>query len=809
MKEGLMSFRRDDAVSKFLPFSYHLTESIISLKSTEFMTVIKVNGRPHQTTDSEDIFRWIENLNTMSRTMSNQFVEYLSYVVRRDKSMYPSGEYEGYFAKALNEKYKEGFLDTTDEALKINELYIAIIYRPFGNNILSNFKKKALSGFESIKAFQEECIKELESLTDKMCSALDSYQCSVLTTYTQHVPGSDREIVFSQPMELMSYILNGSVSQVPLTNRRFASTLPQVRMKFSKRGELAVRKRNDITEYVGMCEIADYEKHTWPGQIDYLLESDFSFVMTNSFTCVSDRAAEGFMKNHIKFMKESGDVGKTQIAKMEDALDSLKSGNFSMGMHHCTVMVSSTDYKVVKSRIDSITNDLSKHGIIMKQLVKNLEAGFWAQFPSNRRYRARPKPITSYNFWCFSSFHNFLTGKIDGNPWGNAITAFKTDSKTPFYLSLHDTPLTQNSFGKRPPGHTGIFGKTGAGKTALLNFMLSMMTKYGTKGVFFDKDRGMENFIRAVGGVYNPVLWGEPTGWNPFQLEPTLTNIQFLKEWVAELATNGTGRTLNETDIEEISTAVEGVMLKAEKPRRSLNTLMQILPPGDENRVTVAKLLNQWVYGDLKWVFNNPTDNLSLGEGYYGFDTTSFLGKKQVRIPILKYLTHRADEMVDGSPFILGFEECWHFCEDEFFIGLIKDKLKTLRKLNGIVVFSTQEPNDVLGSAIGKTFAASLSTVLALRNDRANAEDYKKLNLTDVEINLIKGMQDNDRRFIIKQGNVSAVARFDLPNYRDEMEILSGSEDTAIILNECINEHGNDPKVWLPIFYQRMRVEKK
>jgi type IV secretion system protein VirB4 len=83
------------------------------------------------------------------------------------------------------------------------------------------------------------------------------------------------------------------------------------------------------------------------------------------------------------------------------------------------------------------------------------------------------------------------------------------------------------------------------------------------------------------------------------------------------------------------------------------------------------------------------------------------------------------------------------------------------------------------------------------------------LGLSDVEINIIKTMAETDRRFIIKQNRISAVARFDMSRYSDEMEILSGSEDTAIILNQCINDVGNDVEKWLPVYYERIRKQKK
>ncbi|KAB1469237.1 VirB4 family type IV secretion/conjugal transfer ATPase [Cronobacter sakazakii] len=809
MKQGLFSFRKDDAVSKFLPFSYHLTDSVISLKSYEFMSIIKISGKASQTKDEKDIYKWIEQLNSMLVGVANPTVELYSYIIRRDMMKYPDGEYEGFFAKSLNDKYKEQFEKIDIAPLKVNELYLAVVYKPFGSSMLSGIKKKTLVTYDAVKEFQAESIKELESLTSKFVTGLNDYNCELLTTYSEKTPGDNQEVVYSAPMELMSYILNGVVQKVPLTKKRFASSIPNVTIKFSKYGEFGVRTLNGSSDYIGMVDLADYDSSTYPGQLNYLLESDFSFVAVNSISLNTSRGSEGFLKNHIKFMKEQGDVGVTQIKMMERALDELKSNKFCMGLHHCTVMVTSSDFKEVKRNLETVANDLSRHKIIMKQATKSLEAAFWAQFPGNRHYRPRAKPVTSYNFWCFSSFHNFLTGKPDGNPWGSAVTAFKTDSRTPFFFNFHDTPLGKDSTGVRALGHTGIFGKTGAGKTALLNFLLTMLQKTRPNGIIFDKDRGMENAIRAMGGVYNPVLYGVPTGWNPFQLDPTLDNIRFLKDFVEFLAKTEANRALSEEHKRDIEIAVNSIMHKAEKHKRNLSTLNLMLPPGDESKISVSKLLYPWIDGDKKWIFNNLTDNLHLGKGYYGFDTTDLISNESIRVPILKYLTHRGDEMINGEPFLYVFEECWNFCQDDFFQKLIKDKLKTIRKNNGIVVFSTQEPNDVLSSPIGPTFAASLATKLILRNDNANFDDYRKLGLSDVEINMIVNMRETDRRFIVKQSHVSAVARFDLSAFRDEMKILSGSEDTAIILNECIASVGEEPELWLPVFYERMRKEMK
>ncbi|WP_407200955.1 VirB4 family type IV secretion/conjugal transfer ATPase [Enterobacter cloacae] len=53
-----------------------------------------------------------------------------------------------------------------------------------------------------------------------------------------------------------------------------------------------------------------------------------------------------------------------------------------MGMHHCSVMVSAPEIKEVRKRLVSVTNDLSSHGLIMKQCTKSLEATFLGAVPA-------------------------------------------------------------------------------------------------------------------------------------------------------------------------------------------------------------------------------------------------------------------------------------------------------------------------------------------------------------------------------------------------------------------------------------------
>ena len=55
---------------------------------------------------------------------------------------------------------------------------------------------------------------------------------------------------------------------------------------------------------------------------------------------------------------------------------------------------------------------------------------------------------------------------------------------------------------RRDTGHTFICGPTGSGKTVFLGFCLCLLVKQGATQVVFDKDRGLEILVRALGGQY-------------------------------------------------------------------------------------------------------------------------------------------------------------------------------------------------------------------------------------------------------------------------------------------------------------------
>ncbi|NPE55593.1 hypothetical protein HLB28_11130 [Dickeya dadantii] len=69
----------------------------------------------------------------------------------------------------------------------------------------------------------------------------------------------------------------------------------------------------------------------------------------------------------------------------------------------------------------------------------------------------------------------------------------------------------------------------------------------------------------------------------------------------------------------------------------------------------------------------------------------------------------------------------------------------------------------------------------------------------------MRKFNEGEYKFLVKKGSVSSVASFDLAGFDDEINIFSCDASKAAVMNECINEVGNNPEVFLPVFYERMR----
>ena len=220
----------------------------------------------------------------------------------------------------------------------------------------------------------------------------------------------------------------------------------------------------------------------------------------------------------------------------------------------------------------------------------------------------------------------------------------------------------------------------------------------------------------------------------------------------------------------------------------------------------MAERLRAWVgEGRFAWAFDNRADSLQLGR-LTAFDVTEFLDNPDLRTPITSYLLYRTEPLIDGTPFALWIDEFWKILDDAYFEGFVRDKLKTIRKKDGIVVTSTQSPADALDSKISAALLEQTPTKIFLPNEYADEGDYRDgFKLTPAEWALLRPLTKSSRKFLLKQAAGSALVDFNLSG-RDgagmdaEMAILSGTERSIRLADRIAEEHGGDAARGLDFF---------
>jgi type IV secretion system protein VirB4 len=217
-------------------------------------------------------------------------------------------------------------------------------------------------------------------------------------------------------------------------------------------------------------------------------------------------------------------------------------------------------------------------------------------------------------------------------------------------------------------------------------------------------------------------------------------------------------------------------------------------------RGDLASRLAPWhSAGEHAWLFDNATDRLNIDEATIGFDMTELLDNPLLRTPAMLYLFHRADERMDGQPSMIVIDEGWKALDDEIFVRRLKDWMKTVRKRGGLVGFATQSAADALDSKIASTIIEQAATQMFMPNPKAQARDYiEGFGLTEHEFDLVRGLPDHLRCVLIKQANVSVVARIDMSGMPEILTILSGREKSVRHMDSLRAEHGDDPAGWLP-----------
>jgi type IV secretion system protein VirB4 len=383
---------------------------------------------------------------------------------------------------------------------------------------------------------------------------------------------------------------------------------------------------------------------------------------------------------------------------------------------------------------------------IMEETLGNLCA-FYAMFPGNGRFNVFP-------MWLAEDHHARLSSIFApslGHPYSDDLDAeylnvFETRTGTPFFQDAYVDGVRVQL----------ILGPTGSGKSVTGNLTIAHEQKYGGFTYIFDIGGSYESVVELYGGRVDRIGKDGPRA-NPFTLEPTESNIQFLYSFIKLLLTNG-GAELEPEDDDVIHKAVQDMYLLDASNRRLSNLY---LPK------KLDRYLSKWVgRGVYSAIFDNVEDSLSLSRiQCFDFQGVNNAQYADLIEPLMVWLLRRINDVLYnpanlGVPKHILIEEIFSSMKNKQLLDGALASIKTVRKNLGGVTMIGQSAEDLGTNA--DSIVNSCTSFLFLRDATFNRKRYAELfKMNEQQLALFESLQDREALYMRRDG-LTKVVRLNL-----------------------------------------------
>ena len=442
------------------------------------------------------------------------------------------------------------------------------------------------------------------------------------------------------------------------------------------------------------------------------------------------------------------DSKESQVRELGEGIKEIELYGSYFGQFSLTVVIYDLNLATVDRACADFYKVFSVHDAQLYEEKYNLLNAFLAAIPGNHAFNLRSLYLLNTNYADFS----FLFTLHGGEP-RNAhlrqeyLAVLETNHHTPYFLNLH----------YRDVAHTMILGRTGAGKSFLLNFLITNLQKYDPHTFIFDLGGSFESLTQLFGGTYVRVgLESENFKINPFSLPPTKENLDFLALFLKVLIQGQRGTEIDPATERDLFHQVEN-LYAVDPALRTLGVLANTL--GHD----LAGRLAKWTRGgQFGFLFDNAEDTISFSR-FQCFDFQRMSQYPELLEPLLFYILHRANAVIAdrqvSSVFKAFFiDEAWVFLKNPAIQRYVVEALKTWRKHNAAMVLSTQSLDELKRSDILDVIIESCATKIFLANPDMDRDLYRRqFHLNETEVDLISGLIPK-QQFLIKTPELAKVA---------------------------------------------------
>ena len=557
--------------------------------------------------------------------------------------------------------------------------------------------------------------------------------------------------------------------------------------------------------------VLGFPSRTWPGLLDDLNRLAFSYRWcvravaldkTDATKLLSRIRRQWFAKrksiaaivkevmtNEASVLMDSDAANKAADADM--ALQELGSDLIGEAYVTATVTVWDEDARAADERLRLVEKTIQGRDFSCIREGVNAVEAWLGSLPGQLYANVRQPPISTLNLAHMMPFSAVWAGPArDEHLDAPALFVAKTEGSTPFRFSLHVGDV----------GHTLIVGPTGAGKSVLLAVMAMQFRRYERAQIFaFDFGGSIRAATLAMGGDWHDLGGSlsedaaEPVALQPLARIHLPEERAWAAEWIAAIL--GREKVAVTPEVKELLWAALSSLASAPVHERTLTGLSVLLQSQALKRALQPYCLNG------PWGRLLDADAERLGEADVQAVETEGLIGTGAAAAVLAYLFHRIEDRLDGRPTLLIVDEGWLALDDESFSGQLREWLKTLRKKNASVVFSTQSLADIDNSPIAPAIIESCPTRVFLANERALepqiAATYRRFGLSDRQIEILSQATPK-RDYYCQSRRGNRLFELGLGEVALAFAAASSKTDQALIA-ELFATHGRDgfARAWL------------
>ena len=242
------ALRREISVAEHIPYTAHVSDTVVRTKQGDYVQVFRLSGASFESADDATLNTWHERLNVLWRNIASPQVALWSHVIRRREWATGTLGEAGGFAGRLEAKYRARL---AKETLMVNELYLALVYRPVAG-VATSWVARLLARTKPQETQLEikDALDACEKLGQILRASLDRYEPERLGVYRRS--GRDH----SRLLEFLSFLVSGEAQPVPLPRAPLSEAIGTSRLLF---GFEAIEYRLPTETRVGaMLGIKEY-----------------------------------------------------------------------------------------------------------------------------------------------------------------------------------------------------------------------------------------------------------------------------------------------------------------------------------------------------------------------------------------------------------------------------------------------------------------------------------------------------------------------------------------------------------------------